>query len=357
MNFMKLILFFIGVILFNNECFPQNINSISGKIIDSSNKEALIGANVYLSNTLIGSSSDNNGYYKITGIPEGSYILVVSMIGYSPVIQDINIKKGTELHKDFSLVVKPIEMSTVTVSASSTEYKDYLSNLDNYKSIFRRYFLGQTEFSSECKIENEDDITFKKVRGTYIEAKCEKPITVINNALGYKIECQLSHFLCSSSRKESSSEFYPKFSELSPKNEEEKNKWESNRKTAYINSLRRFLICATQNEDLSDKYGLYITQTDRFDIKKVPLSKMLYGKENIVQYDTSSNSYLLKFKGFLYITNLVTKESSGMFLPYGNAAVGKDGYPIDPMSIQVFYDFAKQGLANLLPIDDKDLEF
>ena len=338
--------------------FSQSVNSgtISGKIFDSISGEGLPGVNVYFSNTSIGTASERNGNYKISRILDGTYSIVVSLIGYKPIIQKVEIQNGSNLQKNFYLESRPIEMNTITVSEHSDEYSAYLRDLYNFRNIFKKYFLGQTDFSKECVIENEDDIIFNKISDVYIEAKCTKPIIIINKALGYKIECQLLHFLCNDTRKESNCEFYPKFSELIPENEIQKERWNENRKIAYISSLRRFLLSVMKQKAVSDKYGLYLAQRT-YNIKKVPISKMMYGKENIIQFDSTSRSFLLSFKGFLYVNNFITKEPSWIFLPFGNAGLGRDGYPINPMSIQVFDTFARQGLANLLPIENSILEY
>ena len=56
--------------------------SVNGFIYDASNGEALIGANVFIENTLLGSSTNLNGYYVIPKIPAGESILIVDYIGY-----------------------------------------------------------------------------------------------------------------------------------------------------------------------------------------------------------------------------------------------------------------------------------
>lgn len=62
---------------------------LSGKIIDSENKEALIGASILVKSG-VGTVADLNGNYSIK-LPKGEYNMVVSMIGYSNFKQRIKL--------------------------------------------------------------------------------------------------------------------------------------------------------------------------------------------------------------------------------------------------------------------------
>ena len=59
--------------------------TISGFVYDAANGEALIGANVFLENTYIGSSTNLSGYYVIAKVPPGQYTLICD---YVPVKQN-----------------------------------------------------------------------------------------------------------------------------------------------------------------------------------------------------------------------------------------------------------------------------
>ena len=46
---------------------------ISGFVRDKTSGEVLIGVNVFIEGTSLGSATDQDGFYKITSIQEGSY--------------------------------------------------------------------------------------------------------------------------------------------------------------------------------------------------------------------------------------------------------------------------------------------
>lgn len=342
----------------NSLVFPQTLDFgiLSGKVMDSVTNEGLPGVSVYFSNTTIGVSSDREGSYKIGKIPVGKYTIIVSMIGYEPIVQSLHIGEGTNIQKNFSLEYKVIEMKTITVQDQSDEYDAYFKELLNFRDSFKKYFLGQTEFSKDCKIENIEEILFDKKFEPNIKASCTKPIIIVNSALGYKLECVLLSFMFNNTREAVNCEFYPKFIELVPEDETQKIRWAINRKAAFTSSLRRFLLGQMKSNESLNTYSFTVPITTKLS-KRIASSDMADGTEKIAHIDNASGLYFLKFKGFLFVNNLLTEEHSMVFLPYGSAYIGSDGYPIDPTSMQLSGVFAKHGVANLLPIDNSYLEW
>ena len=64
---------------------------VSGFVYDKSNREALIGVNVYIPELSVGSATNTSGYYIITDVPAGAYDLVIEYIGYETTVQKINV--------------------------------------------------------------------------------------------------------------------------------------------------------------------------------------------------------------------------------------------------------------------------
>jgi iron complex outermembrane receptor protein len=58
-------------------------NTFKAFVKDKHSKEPLIGVNVILKDTQIGSSTNENGYVEITNIRDGSYVIIFSYIGFS----------------------------------------------------------------------------------------------------------------------------------------------------------------------------------------------------------------------------------------------------------------------------------
>jgi iron complex outermembrane receptor protein len=73
----------------------DNLIILSGKIIDSENGEALIGASI-LVKTGVGTVADLDGNFMIK-LPKGDYNIVVSMLGYTPFKQKLKLTTNKKL--------------------------------------------------------------------------------------------------------------------------------------------------------------------------------------------------------------------------------------------------------------------
>jgi outer membrane receptor protein involved in Fe transport len=98
--------------------YAGTTGKIAGKIIDKSTGEALIGANILIIGSTIGTSSDIHGNYFILNIPPGEYQVKASMIGYSSItIQKVRVSVDQTTKIDFELSPESIELSDVLVTA------------------------------------------------------------------------------------------------------------------------------------------------------------------------------------------------------------------------------------------------
>lgn len=90
--------------------------TIKGKVTDTNGK-ALIGANVVLLGTNWGAATDTEGNYEIENVPNGSYTIAFSFIGYQSHQEEITVADGT-IEKNASLTETQIVGEQVIVSAS-----------------------------------------------------------------------------------------------------------------------------------------------------------------------------------------------------------------------------------------------
>lgn len=97
---------------------------VSGYIRDASNGESLPFVNVYLKGESRGSISNEAGYYVIAGVPAGAHTLVVSLIGYAPFTQDIELADG-DLVVDVELQSQAIQLQATVVEADANEIVEF----------------------------------------------------------------------------------------------------------------------------------------------------------------------------------------------------------------------------------------
>ena len=79
------------LLLFSFTAFSQEKHTVSGTIYDNSNNETLIGVSIYFPELNSGTTTNQYGFYSIT-LPEGTYKIQVSYLGYSTIIETINLK-------------------------------------------------------------------------------------------------------------------------------------------------------------------------------------------------------------------------------------------------------------------------
>lgn len=108
------LLFFI----FSATALAQEKHTISGTITDASNGEELLGASVWVSELGTGGITNEYGFYSIT-IPEGTYNLNISYVGYATVIKQISLTESVRLNE----ILEPESTSLEEVVVTS-ERKD-----------------------------------------------------------------------------------------------------------------------------------------------------------------------------------------------------------------------------------------
>ncbi len=120
MKFLKILCILIIPVLI----LAQNRSNISGYLKDNSTGEPLMYANVMLSGTGYGVASDIHGYYVLTGIPSGKYMLHISIMGYEQKKTEVVLTPGSDFRKDFDIDPKTIEGEEVVVTAERMRFKE-----------------------------------------------------------------------------------------------------------------------------------------------------------------------------------------------------------------------------------------
>lgn len=99
---------------------PVKTGKIAGKIVDASNGDPLIGCNVILSGTKYGASSDLNGNFFVSNVPEGSYTVVFSYISYvKKTITPVPVTAGLTYNLQISLEPESIMGEELVVEAKA----------------------------------------------------------------------------------------------------------------------------------------------------------------------------------------------------------------------------------------------
>ena len=101
------------VVLSSHELWSQN--SIKGIILDEF-ETPVMGADIYIEQLHIGTTSDNNGNFELQNIPQGSHKLSISFVGFNTKNLEINLA-SSNIELNISLVPSVFHMDEVIVSA------------------------------------------------------------------------------------------------------------------------------------------------------------------------------------------------------------------------------------------------
>ncbi|MBU2505798.1 MAG: TonB-dependent receptor, partial [Bacteroidetes bacterium] len=110
----------IGFIsLATNQSFAQSSLSsqtIKGRIIEQVTQQPIVGANVFILGTILGSATNADGYYKISNVPLGMQTIRVSFIGYETQTNtNVKVTAGKEVIANFQLVETTLTLDEVSV--------------------------------------------------------------------------------------------------------------------------------------------------------------------------------------------------------------------------------------------------
>ena len=215
----------------------NNRITISGKVIDRETKTPLENVNIFLANTTIGVTSGPDGTFTIKNVPYGSYSLIFSYLGYETESKEFSSYKPYKVEFNISLMQKAIDLNQVNVMGSvPEEWRETLK-------LFTKIFIGETENAKETKILNPEVLNFIDEKGSdAIKAFSDSVLIVENRALGYMLYIVLDSIVYVPDKKVIY-KFFPRFEELSPVSEEEKQTWNENREKTYLDSPRHFYLC------------------------------------------------------------------------------------------------------------------
>ena len=338
---------------------------------------------------MLGTTSDEDGFYTLTKIPPGQYEFIISMIGFEVERQSMIIMPNERLTANFRLSPQAILMSEVNVTAKKDK------EWDKSYGLFKRSFLGTGKNGEASKILNEYVLSFDK-SGTTFKAKASQPLIIDNPELGYKITYILYDFTKDNEGIQYTGDIF--FEETKATSKKLLKYWKKNRRKAYKGSLRHFLFTLAQRFELrfdivdgkiqENPNWLSISRTRKDPLVREGFSllinkKDIFGSAIIIpeQYKAIKNDTLvflgkvdepiISFEGRLKVT--YTKESpdfayllenespssyqqtSYLLLRADSVYFDKYGRYSEPLLIEQQGYFSWEGVAHQLPFD-YDLE-
>ena len=145
---------------------------IHGHVIDKATGEHLPYIVVMLKGTTIGVTTEHTGHYMIRNLPEGSFTVEVSAIGYKTQTRDIQIPRGRSYEVNFTLEEDHVQIDGVIVSATRSETTRKMSptlvnvvGMDTYNRTNATTVAQGLSFQPGVRVENNcQNCGFQQVR-------------------------------------------------------------------------------------------------------------------------------------------------------------------------------------------------
>ncbi|RMF54370.1 MAG: carboxypeptidase-like regulatory domain-containing protein, partial [Calditrichaeota bacterium] len=110
-------IFFLALI-FSISLLAQNSGKILGKVVDANTGEPLVGVNVVVVGTEMGSATNEEGEFIITPLAPGMYNVEFSYIGYARyVATDVMVTNNKPVQLNVKLTPVSLETEAVEVTA------------------------------------------------------------------------------------------------------------------------------------------------------------------------------------------------------------------------------------------------
>ena len=297
-------------VFLSGSAYAQHI-TISGTILDEDTEQPVVGAHVFIANTMIGAVTDGVGYFSLSGIPFGSHVVAVSMLGYAPAKKELRVTENENQTMIFRLTPRVYNTEGIEVVSERASRKEERRRESDFET-FRKYFLGVSPYASQCTILNPEVLTFENNRreGRFI-ARANDALLIENLALGYEVRFLLEEFEVRETRRNHRIKYGGQtgFKELTPESERQERRWMRNREAAYRGSERHFLAALVSDKLWEEGYMLIREEENQNDYSGVPGVRpsnraKRVDPDEILRQAGLSFEWVLDFSGYLKVINM-----------------------------------------------------
>ena len=220
-----------SMLVFNTS--GQSLNYIKGKIINGVTGAAIANASVFITNSSKGTVSSSKGEFELNGVPEGTYDVVASCIGFET---QVYTYKASQLPLRLQIQMKPKADELKEVVIEPYEKNGW----ETWGKFFTENFIGSSADARDCRIINYQVLHFRNSKKkNLLTVTAEEPLIIENKALGYRVQYQLEGFSFDFNKKILLYFGYTLFRELNNKGPKS---WQlKNRQRAYNGSMAHFM--------------------------------------------------------------------------------------------------------------------
>lgn len=337
-------LFFIISIVFGITP-PVLATTIAGQVYEAETEQAIYYVNVFLANTKIGTTTNEQGRYQIRGIPAGSYKLVVQHVGYKLYTQQVFVDSLVDtLNIDIQLEPKVFTGEEIEVTAKdAVEWRQQLE-------IFEREFIGESSFASQCDIKNPEVLSFYVDEDNFLSAWAERVLQIHNHALGYRIYVVLDYFRWHVEGTRGAFVHFARYEDMDASSKAQEQLWTEHREYAYNRSREHFFSDVAERSLQDSVYTVY---AELFNNLKRGEGEAISPTEVYAATQDTLSVHMLKYPLDLRIDQTVSEKaeplSTLIYLAEGRILFDDWGNIVNLADVKFYGAWAEQRLADFLP--------
>ena len=146
--------------------------SVHGHVLDRNTGEHVPFLVVSLKGTTVGTTTGDTGHYFMEHLPEGTFILQVSGVGYKTASKEVTLKDGVSLEVNFHIEEDNVLLDGVVVSANRSETARMMAptlvnvvNMDTYDKVNATSLSQGLVFQPGVRVENNcQNCSYQQVR-------------------------------------------------------------------------------------------------------------------------------------------------------------------------------------------------
>lgn len=161
----------IFLFLLSSKLFAQSgTGSLKGNIV-SFQEEPISGASIQFQNTDIRTKTDLDGNFILNAIPAGTYVLIVSNVGYTASKHDLIIKPGKTVTLNLQLSKSKQELKEVVISGIKNPYQVQHSSSSTRMDVPLLSTPQSVQIISSQAIKDRQAFSLNEIAGTFTGMK------------------------------------------------------------------------------------------------------------------------------------------------------------------------------------------
>ena len=333
------------------------VSTLQGTVVDSLTGEPLEGAHVFIAASMLGTTTDAEGRFRLADVPAGAHALYVSMLGFESVRRPLRLP--TDATDSLALRLQPVVFETSELVVEAERPKRWRKRLRKFKEKF----IGTSANAERVRIVNPEVLDFEATWWGRLAAEAAEPLVIENPVLGYRLRYFLKEFDSGGGRIRYDGE--PLFEEMEPESAEQERAWAAARRAAFYGSFHHFLLALLDGRPREEGFRA-LHQRELQPSGGSPGFRIRPHK--ILRDTDTPGERELRFHGFIEITYLEEDEEpayldwlrppqrrgrgpqrSWIELTDGPTTIDQNGEPVDPYGVTVYGYFAFEGAAEMLP--------